>query len=88
MFFSMTRLIVLANVALLVSSAAIPPRSDDAVVEARETPVARSGKLFITSPCTHDSACASGCCAFRTGRCAGAAIGLTQGGCGFGNAHP
>ncbi|KAJ7044787.1 hypothetical protein C8F04DRAFT_1174552 [Mycena alexandri] len=89
MFFSMTRLIVLANVALLVSSAVIPPLSDDAVVEARDTPVARSGKQFITGACASDAACASGCCGFNTGKCAGPFRALiSDGGCGHGNTKP
>lgn len=45
------------------------------------------GTQFITGPCAKDSECASGCCGFRTGKCAGAIIALQRdGGCGRGNA--
>ncbi|TFK96766.1 hypothetical protein BDV98DRAFT_575612 [Pterulicium gracile] len=47
-----------------------------------------AGTQFITGPCTSDAECALGCCAFRTGKCAGAVVALTRdGGCGFGNAQ-
>jgi hypothetical protein len=45
----------------------------------------QAGTQFITGPCASDSACASGCCGFNTGKCAGAIIALQRdGGCGFG----
>jgi hypothetical protein len=45
------------------------------------------GTQFITGECGSDGDCASGCCAFRTGKCAGAIIALTRdGGCGRGDA--
>ncbi len=48
-----------------------------------------AGKQFITGPCTGDADCASGCCGFRTGKCAGAIVAQERdGGCGFGNATP
>ena len=48
-----------------------------------------AGKQFITGPCTSDADCASGCCGFHTGKCAGAIIAQERdGGCGFGNAQP
>ncbi|KAK5045706.1 hypothetical protein LTR84_009075 [Exophiala bonariae] len=44
---------------------------------------------FITGQCLSDADCASGCCGFNTGKCAGAIIAQTRdGGCGFGNATP
>jgi len=47
------------------------------------------GTQFITGPCGHDSDCASGCCGFRTGKCAGAVIAQERdGGCGFGDGTP
>uniref|UniRef100_A0A0W0FS04 Biotrophy-associated secreted protein 2 n=1 Tax=Moniliophthora roreri TaxID=221103 RepID=A0A0W0FS04_MONRR len=54
---------------------------------------AGSGKLpgtqFITGPCANDGECASGCCGFNTGKCAGAIVALERdGGCGFGDAQP
>jgi hypothetical protein len=46
------------------------------------------GAQFITGPCANDGECASGCCGFNTGKCAGAIIALERdGGCGFGNPY-
>ncbi|KAL5344666.1 hypothetical protein ACLOAV_010358 [Pseudogymnoascus australis] len=46
---------------------------------------AAQGTQFITGPCTSDADCASGCCGFNTGKCAGPVIALERdGGCGFG----
>ncbi|KAJ7126408.1 hypothetical protein C8R43DRAFT_706029 [Mycena crocata] len=74
MSFSMIRVFLLANVALLASAAVIP-----------RVP----GNQFITGPCATDSDCAQGCCAFTTGKCAGPVIALTRdGGCGFGSGKP
>jgi len=54
-----------------------------------KTPAKAPGTQFITGPCKADSDCASGCCGFRTGKCAGAIIALQRdGGCGFGNSKP
>ncbi|TDL23456.1 hypothetical protein BD410DRAFT_820798 [Rickenella mellea] len=51
--------------------------------------LARRGNQFVTGPCTQDSDCQQGCCAFTTGKCAGPAIAQTRdGGCGFGNPKP
>ncbi|KAH0538478.1 hypothetical protein FGG08_004927 [Glutinoglossum americanum] len=48
-----------------------------------------TGKQFITGPCTGDADCASGCCGFKSGKCAGAIIAQERdGGCGFGDAQP
>ncbi|KAF9258744.1 hypothetical protein L218DRAFT_1062894 [Marasmius fiardii PR-910] len=56
------------------------------VVSATYIPRAAPGTQFITGPCTVDADCASGCCAFNTGKCAGAIIALTRdGGCGHGD---
>ncbi|KAI3622381.1 biotrophy-associated secreted protein 2 [Moniliophthora roreri] len=47
------------------------------------------GTQFITGPCANDGECASGCCGFNTGKCAGAIVALERdGGCGFGDAQP
>jgi len=47
------------------------------------------GTQFITGACGSDSDCASGCCGFRSGLCAGAIIAQERdGGCGFGDAVP
>ncbi|KAJ7320795.1 hypothetical protein DFH08DRAFT_788993 [Mycena albidolilacea] len=49
----------------------------------------RRGDQFVTGPCTTDSDCQQGCCAFNTGKCAGPAVAQTRdGGCGFGSAAP
>ncbi|KAF2177617.1 hypothetical protein K469DRAFT_356339 [Zopfia rhizophila CBS 207.26] len=51
--------------------------------------VASQGTQFITGPCQSDADCASGCCGFNTGKCAGAVVAQERdGGCGFGNAQP
>jgi len=49
-----------------------------------------NGQQFITGKCLGDLACDEGCCAFKTGLCAGAVVGQesADGGCGFGNAQP
>lgn len=48
-----------------------------------------AGSQFITGPCTSDADCASGCCGFNSGKCAGAVIAQERdGGCGFGDAQP
>jgi hypothetical protein len=62
-------------------------------VQAHELPSrfsqARRGNQFVTGPCTTDSDCQQGCCAFNTGKCAGPAVAQTRdGGCGFGSAAP
>ncbi|ESK91783.1 hypothetical protein Moror_10612 [Moniliophthora roreri MCA 2997] len=47
------------------------------------------GTQFITGPCANDGECASGCCGFNTGKCAGPVIAQERdGGCGFGDAQP
>ncbi|KAK7025476.1 hypothetical protein VNI00_016005 [Paramarasmius palmivorus] len=47
------------------------------------------GTQFITGPCANDGECASGCCGFNSGKCAGAIIAQERdGGCGFGDAQP
>jgi len=48
------------------------------------------GSGFVTSPCTQDSDCQQGCCAFTTGLCAGPAIAQenADGGCGHGQPAP
>ncbi|THU87751.1 hypothetical protein K435DRAFT_842411 [Dendrothele bispora CBS 962.96] len=51
--------------------------------------VARAGTQFITGPCTSDADCASGCCGFKSGKCAGPVIAQERdGGCGFGDPQP
>jgi len=63
-------------------------------VEAHQLPsrfaLARRGDQFVTGPCTTDSDCQQGCCAFTTGLCAGPGVAQTNadGGCGFGSAAP
>ena len=50
---------------------------------------APAGTLFITQECGNDAECASGCCAFNTGKCAGAVVAQERdGGCGRGDAQP
>ncbi|KAI4229146.1 MAG: hypothetical protein L6R36_001103 [Xanthoria steineri] len=60
-----------------------------AIPSANPLPVAQPGTQFITGACKSDSDCASACCAFNTGKCAGPVIAQQRdGGCGFGNAAP
>ncbi|GAD93936.1 hypothetical protein PTT_11589 [Paecilomyces variotii No. 5] len=48
-----------------------------------------SGLQFITGPCKSDAECASGCCGFNSGLCAGPVVAQERdGGCGFGDAQP
>jgi hypothetical protein len=45
-------------------------------------------RAFITDPCTSDADCDSGCCGFKSGKCAGAVVALERdNGCGFGDAQ-
>ena len=47
--------------------------------------VVGQGTQFITGDCTSDADCASGCCAFNSGKCAAIIPALERGeGCGFG----
>ena len=51
--------------------------------------VAAQGTQFITGACTSDADCASACCGFNSGKCAGPVIAQERdGGCGFGDAQP
>ena len=51
--------------------------------------VTAPGSQFITGACTSDSDCASACCGFKSGKCAGPVVAQERdGGCGFGNAQP
>ncbi|KAH9941088.1 uncharacterized protein BXZ73DRAFT_98297 [Epithele typhae] len=48
-----------------------------------------AGTQFITGPCSSDADCASSCCGFKSGKCAGPVIAQERdGGCGFGDAQP
>lgn len=48
-----------------------------------------AGTQFITGACTSDADCASSCCGFTSGKCAGAIVAQERdGGCGFGDAQP
>ncbi|KAF2658285.1 hypothetical protein K491DRAFT_676534 [Lophiostoma macrostomum CBS 122681] len=51
--------------------------------------VAAQGTQFITGACTADADCASACCGFNSGKCAGPVVAQQRdGGCGFGNPQP
>ena len=53
------------------------------------TLVLGQGTQFITGACTSDADCASGCCGFKSGKCAGAVVAQERdGGCGFGDSSP
>jgi hypothetical protein len=71
------------------ATAAAPAAPAPATTTAASTPAKAPGTQFITGACTSDADCASGCCGFKTGKCAGAVIAQERdGGCGFGNATP
>ncbi|KAJ7756367.1 hypothetical protein B0H14DRAFT_3896331 [Mycena olivaceomarginata] len=70
--------VALSFIAVSVSAHELPSRS----LPAPWRPV-------VTGPCTTDSDCQQGCCAFNTGKCAGPAVAQTRdGGCGFGSGAP
>ncbi|KAH7355859.1 hypothetical protein BKA66DRAFT_446261 [Pyrenochaeta sp. MPI-SDFR-AT-0127] len=51
--------------------------------------VTAQGTQFITGACASDAECASACCGFNSGRCAGPVVAQERdGGCGFGDAQP
>lgn len=51
--------------------------------------VAAQGTQFITGTCASDAECASACCGFTSGKCAGPIVAQERdGGCGFGDAQP
>jgi hypothetical protein len=91
-----------ANAPAPGGGAAAPAAANNAAAPAAAAPAAAdpnapgaanvgkaNGSQFITGQCTSDADCASGCCGFKTGKCAGAVIAQTRdGGCGFGNATP
>jgi len=74
--------------------AASAPATDDSSStdsSPSSTPAAPAGNAQATvfEPCTQDSDCQEGCCAFNTGTCAGPGIAQTRdGGCGFGSPAP
>lgn len=70
-------------------AAAPPPPAAAGNNAASGTSSVAPGTQFITGACTSDADCASGCCGFNSGKCAGAVIAQERdGGCGFGNATP
>ncbi|KAL8674658.1 MAG: hypothetical protein Q9168_000966 [Polycauliona sp. 1 TL-2023] len=65
------------------------PAAVQADTQAKTAAPAAAGTQFITGACTSDGDCASGCCGFKSGKCAGAVIAQERdGGCGFGDATP
>ncbi|KAF8651165.1 hypothetical protein AX16_004843 [Volvariella volvacea WC 439] len=75
--------------ALRGGQAAPPPPPTPAAPARNAAPAVAPGTQFITGPCNSDRDCASGCCGFTTGKCAGAIVAQERdGGCGFGDAQP
>ncbi|OAP55878.1 hypothetical protein AYL99_10030 [Fonsecaea erecta] len=71
------------------ATAAPAPAATTAAASGSNNGNVGTGTQFITGPCTSDADCASGCCGFNTGLCAGAIVAQERdGGCGFGNAQP
>ena len=65
------------------------PSNNANKVAVDQSPKPALGQQFITGACTSDADCKSGCCGFRSGKCAGPVIAQERdGGCGFGNAQP
>ena len=86
--FSFSRMITSVSVALALASVSTTVL---AAPMPRTSLVSRfpAGTQFITGPCTSDADCASGCCGFKSGKCAGAIVAQERdGGCGFGDAQP
>jgi hypothetical protein len=79
-----------ATPAAPTAAAAPPPTGARAAAAANPSLIGNAAaKQFITGACASDADCASGCCGFKSGLCAGAIIAQTRdGGCGFGNAAP
>ncbi|CAN9396367.1 unnamed protein product [Alternaria sp. RS040] len=68
---------------------ATPPANSDAGAGAGAGAAAGAGTQFITGACTSDADCASACCGFKSGKCAGPVVAQERdGGCGFGDAQP
>ncbi|KIW94914.1 uncharacterized protein Z519_04893 [Cladophialophora bantiana CBS 173.52] len=71
------------------ATAAPAPAATTAAASGSNNGNVGTGTQFITGPCTSDADCASGCCGFNTGKCAGAIVAQERdGGCGFGDAQP
>jgi hypothetical protein len=84
-----------AEAAAATPEAAAAPAASPAAANADSSstsskgPGNKAGQQFITGACTSDADCASGCCGFKSGLCAGAIIAQERdGGCGFGDAQP
>ncbi|KFY14959.1 hypothetical protein V491_05832 [Pseudogymnoascus sp. VKM F-3775] len=72
-------------VALLLINLSIPAVALPAISLRQAAP----GTQFITGACTTDADCASACCGFNSGKCAGPVVAQERdGGCGFGDAQP
>ncbi|KAH8600712.1 hypothetical protein B0O99DRAFT_681585 [Bisporella sp. PMI_857] len=68
---------------------AASPSTLSTVVVPAASPAKAAGTQFITGACTSDADCASACCGFNTGKCAGPVVAQERdGGCGFGDATP
>jgi hypothetical protein len=71
------------NPAIPAGGAAAPPAAPPT------TPAKAPGTQFITGACSSDADCASACCGFKSGKCAGPIVAQERdGGCGFGDAQP
>jgi len=79
-----------ANAAKAFGFTGSPPAASPAASPTSGAPAAKgNGTQFITGPCQSDSDCASGCCGFKSGKCAGPVVAQERdGGCGFGDAQP
>ncbi|KFY98402.1 hypothetical protein V500_01693 [Pseudogymnoascus sp. VKM F-4518 (FW-2643)] len=70
-------------------NAAVGQAATGQAAAAGTSAVAAPGSQFITGACTSDADCASACCGFNSGKCAGPVVAQERdGGCGFGDAQP
>lgn len=70
-------------------NAAVGQAATGQAAAADTSAVAAPGSQFITGACTSDADCASACCGFNSGKCAGPVVAQERdGGCGFGDAQP
>lgn len=71
------------------AAAAEAPAASAAAAPQSTATAGGAGKQFITGACTSDADCASACCGFKSGKCAGPVVAQERdGGCGFGDAQP
>ncbi|KAM5543696.1 hypothetical protein V8D89_002313 [Ganoderma adspersum] len=80
--------VIIALALINCAAATYVPRAEAEGSSETEALVARHGHQYTGGACSHDSECASNCCGFNTGKCAGPFVALLKdGGCGHGESH-